>query len=160
VGPAPVPLGSPTATAFDGFSSFHVGLPGMAAMTAPIATTAKLRKSSVFHTLVGFVAITGGFGAGLALLGAVVSLFFGGLGVAAGVGEGGAQALRSFGAIGMAILAVVGAITARSRLRTGAAMMGASAVAGLWLTPWAYLPGAVLLGAAAVMAVRGEAGEA
>ena len=156
-------------------------------MTAPIATTAKLKKSSVLHTLVGcggaecrcglhstrvgslliggrfvgrIVAITGGFGAGLALLGAVVSLFFGGVGVAAGVGEGGAQALRSFGAIGMAILAVVGAITARSRLRTGAAMMGASAVAGLWLTPWAYLPGAVLLGAAAVMAMRGEAGEA
>ena len=156
-------------------------------MTAPIATTAKLEKSSVLHTFVGcggaecrcelhstrvgllliggcfvgrIVAITGGFGAGLALLGTVVSLFFGGVGVAAGVGEGGAQVLRSFGAIGMAILAVVGAITARSRLRTGAAMMGASAVAGLWLTPWAYLPGAVLLGAAAVMAVRGEAGEA
>jgi hypothetical protein len=109
------------------------------------------------HFVGRIVAITGGFGAGLALLGAVVSLFFGGLGVAAG--EGGAQALRSFGAIGMAILAVVGAITACSRLRTGAAMMGASAVAGLWLTPWAYLPGAVLLGAAAVMAVRGEAGE-
>ena len=159
----------------------------MVAMTAPIATTARLTKSSVLHTLVGcgsaeyrcglhstrvgslliggrfvgrIVAITGGFGAGLALFGAVVSLFFGGMGATVGVGEGGAQALRSFGAIGMAILAVVGAITARSRLRTGAAMMVASAVAGLWLTPWAYLPGAVLLGAAAVMAVRGEAGEA
>ena len=102
------------------------------------------------------VAITGAFGAGLALLGSIAAMATGGVGVLSGADQAGPQVARGLGAAGMAVVGLVGALMARSRLRTGTALMAASTAGGMALVPSFYVVGAILLVAAAVIAVRSD----
>ena len=91
------------------------------------------------------VSLIGGFGAALALLGALVALFTGGLGLFAGVEVAEATVGRSVLGIFAALTGFVGAAVARTRPRVGGGVLAVSAVAGLLAVLLFYAVGAVLL---------------
>jgi hypothetical protein len=98
------------------------------------------------------VALIGGFGAALAVAGALMALFAGGLGFSSGADEAGSFTARAVGALLASFIGIAGALTARARLQLGAGLLIASAVLGLIFAFWFYLAAAVMLLAAAATA--------
>lgn len=98
------------------------------------------------------VALVGGVGAALALVGALVAMFTGGLGFSTGVDDSGAYTGRAFGALLISFVGFGGALTARARLRLGAGILIMSSIVGVLLVAWFFVPGAVLLLTGAAMA--------
>lgn len=98
------------------------------------------------------VSLIGGFGAVMALVGALLAMFAGGVGLTAGVDEAGGTIERGALALLAASVGVVGTVVVRFRLRTGGALFILSAVAGLAAALLFYAVGAVLLVAAGTMA--------
>lgn len=95
----------------------------------------------------------GGFGAGMAFLGALMALFMGGIGISAGADEAGGATSRGGLALLASFVGVAGAIVVRWRLRVGGVLLIVSAIAGLLAAVWFYAAGAVLLVVAGGMAL-------
>ena len=102
------------------------------------------------------VAMLGGFGAILALFGAIVVAFTGGVGVVWGVNDASSYAGRGMGAAVFAVVGLTGAVVALSHIRVGASLLIASSILGLLVVWWFYLVGAILMFSAAGIAFLGR----
>ena len=101
--------------------------------------------------------MVGVFGSVMALLGAAMTVAFGGVGVLSGAIGGGEVVGRGALAAGFAALGMVGAVLVPWRPRAGAILLTASAIGGMAAVLAFYVVGGVLLLAAAFMAVSSRA---